>query len=180
MNLVGKIIIVLLFIMSSMFMGLAVMSYATDQNYKELVNGGEAGTPLNTTLNEKRQELTKLEDELEQLKRRLAHEQGTRRAALAVLETKAREADAGLVAEKQKFDQLLVDHKSDIDTIAKSQESIKALSDEMTAARAKLVADIAARDAVLKEIVEVTDQIHQGEGQLRRLKKRSELLTSGF
>lgn len=180
MNLVGKIITVMLFLMSLMFMGLAVMSYATDQNYKELVSGGEDGTSLSVTLNESRQKLTALEDELERLKRQLAHEQGTRRAALLALEAKSREQSASLVMQQQAFDKLLADHKTNIDLIASSQDKIGGLSDEVILARDKLVADFAARDALLQKIVELTDKLNQGEGQLRRLQQRNKQLTSGF
>ena len=180
MNLVGKIITVMLFVMSIVFMAFAVMTFATDNNYKELVNGGEGGTSLSQTLNEARQTLDAKTAEMEQLKLRLAHEQGTRRAALAALETKARELTKRLGGEQQTFDALVTTHKKNVALVSTSQQTIGTLKTEVDRARAQLEQDFRDRDAVLKSITEMTDRLNQGEGQLRRLKERSEQLKGRF
>lgn len=180
MNLVGKIITVMLFAMSLVFMAFAVMTYATDNNYKERVNGGEGGTSLSQTLNEARQKLEAREAELEQLKLRLAHEQGTRRAAIAALENKSREMSAQLANETQSFEALLAKHNQNIALISTSQKTIGDLKTEVDQARAQLEKQFQERDEVLKAIVEMTETLNQREGQLRRLKERNEQLTGRF
>ena len=179
MNLVGKIITVMLFLMSLVFLGLAVMTFATGQNYKELVEGVDGQPALQTTLREARTTLEEREAELEQLKLRLAHEQGSRRSALAALESKSQELAAGLVTQQKQFDSLLSDHQENITIIGTSQTKISELKDLVDMAREKLDEDFNRRDEILKEIAETTDRLNQGEGQLRRLRERSDQLRPG-
>lgn len=180
MNLVGKIITVMLFIMSLVFMAFAAMTFATSHNYKERVNGGEGGTALSTTLTEAQQKLDERQAELEQLKLRLAHEQGTRRAALAALESKAREMSDRLTGEQRNFNTLLATHKENVALVSTSQQTIGELKTQVDQARAQLEQDFIERDTILKSIGEMTDKLNQGEGHLRRLKERSEQLNGRF
>lgn len=180
MNLVGKIITLLLFIMSLMFMGLAVVNYATGQNYKAMVNGGDGEPSMADTLSEARASLEKKEAELGQLKLRLAHEMGTRRAALAALEIKSRELAAALDQQQSQFAQLLSQHKQNVGLVSTSQSQISELKSEVDVARAELDDDFKKRDTILKEIAEMTDKLNQNEGQLRRLKERSDQLKRGW
>jgi len=180
MNLVGKIITLMLFIMSLMFMGLTVMNFATSQNYKALINGGDGEPAMADTLREARDSLEKKEAELAKLKLRLAHEMGTRRAALATLEIKSRELVAGLDEQQIQFAQLLSQHKENVGLVSTSQTQIGELKSEVDKARDELNEDFKKRDMLLKEIAEMTDKLNQNEGQLRRLKERSDQLKRGW
>ena len=176
MNLVGKIITVTLFLMSLVFLGLAVLTFATSQNYKELIAGVDGAPALDTRLRDARTKLDASEAKLEQLKLRLAHEQGSRRAALAALETKSIQLSMNLKSKQKQFATLITQHQENITQIGTAQSEIRDLKAQVDQARSQLDSDFEQRDEVLKAITATTDKLNQGEGQLRRLKERSEQL----
>ncbi len=178
MNLVGKIITVVLFVMSLFFLGLAVMVYATGENYKQRVAGSDGEPALDSVLRNERQTLESRQAEQKQLQLRLSHERGTRLAALAALERKSQEMRAAIATQQQEFETLLQQHQDNIATIGTAEEKIASLKIKVDQARAKLASDFKQRDAILKAIVQTTDLLNQGEGQLRRLKERNDQLRS--
>ena len=77
MNLVGKIFTVLIFVMSLLFMGVAVTVYATHTNWREAVVGSnEPGKPkgLQPRLKEARTRNEELKDQKARLEQKLAKE----------------------------------------------------------------------------------------------------------
>ena len=61
MNLVGKIFIMLIFVMSLFWMGFAVVVYATHTNWKDLVENPQTG--LNQRLQSEKEHTQGLEDQ---------------------------------------------------------------------------------------------------------------------
>ena len=152
MNLVGKILTVLLFTMSMTFMATAVMTFAGSRNYKEAVAGGEGGTSLTSELQQLRQTLSKRETESQSLAMQIDHELGTRRAALAALETRSRELSTSLEKQQVSFATLMKQHEDNVKLIANSQKDISDVTGKVAAARAKLSEDFKSRDAMLIEL----------------------------
>ena len=89
MTLLGKICIVLILIMSIVFMSFSIMVYATHRNWRDLVIS-QMPKGLQVQLQDLETENDELDNQLEELKFKLASEQAARRQALAKLEEHSR------------------------------------------------------------------------------------------
>ena len=95
MTLLGKILTVLIFVMSILFMGFAVAVYATHRNWHDLVNNPtpSAGQPLGLRhqLRNQNEVRDEKQSQLEETRKKLAMERASRRQALSGLETQRQE-----------------------------------------------------------------------------------------
>lgn len=172
MNLVGKIFVVLIFAMSLMFMSFAVAVYGTHQNWKEKAAAeGQRVQNLQGTLSEREAEKTKLEAELQA-------ERDARNQAVAKLETQrdelAKERDS-LVKQR---DALLVKDKEAVAALDTAQQNLARLTTEVEGLRGEIRTTQDQRDKDFERAVELTDQIHQAQGEVRRLEERRIQLAS--
>src|SRR5580693_3047219 len=107
MNLVGKIFVVLILIASTVFMTMGLMVYATHRNwYDEVMNKGDGGKPAGyqVTLQKARDDLRKLNNDVDALKGQLSAEKAAKQQALAKDETERKilaERNDTLVAENK-------------------------------------------------------------------------------
>lgn len=90
MTLLGKILTVLIFIMSIVFMSLSLMVFATHKNWKNIVSNTTPGQTagLVQQLEKKTSEVENLNNQLGRLKDQYASEQVARTYALSALSTK--------------------------------------------------------------------------------------------
>ena len=174
MNLVGKIFTVLILIMSILFMGFAMMVYATHRNWKELATQKQSDL---TTLRSTNDELS---DKIEQQKNALAHERAARRMALARLDSQVQEKQQQFEAKNQQYNELLAKERAATDAVLNAQRQleqitaqIKTLEDEVRTARND-------RDQQFMRVTELTDQVHQAEGVKRILEQRLQKINEDF
>jgi hypothetical protein len=180
MNLVGKIFIVLVAVMSLVFAAMSVMVYGIHTNWRQLVvnpveepgkplglqyvlkNANEANTVLKnqlaasedtykSQLNEREQRLAKLETEVKELAR--LRDDAVK--DLANKEATARETTAALAA-KQTNEAALLKERD-------------VLRDEARGLRED-------RDRQFKLVVQRTDEMHEAVAEVKRLSKRNEEL----
>ena len=85
MNLVGKIFIVLILVMSVLFMGFAVAVYAAHTNWRERVKNPDSG--LETQLKNQQLEVEQLTIQKTKIEQELATETRARQSQLGSLET---------------------------------------------------------------------------------------------
>lgn len=175
MNLVGKIFIVLIFVMSILFMGFVVAVYATHTNWRNLVMAPETG--LEAQLKNKELELERLTSQMTKTEQELATEILARQNSLAQAETQKE-----LLAQER--DQLVKDYatkneqaREAIASMTATHETLAALRAEVDKLRADILAAYAVRDESIDSLVAKTDDANILAIEMQTLQKQA-LLTS--
>lgn len=177
MNLVGKIFTVLILCMSLVFMALAVTVYATHNNWMTVVLGGKGGDPgLKKQLETVKEEKVALTEEKAKLEADSASEKAARRQQLAKLETEVDDI-------KRQRDEL-TKREAELDKRAReavaamqaSQEGVAALRKEVEGLRDEVISARKARDENFKEVVRLTDELHQSVISYKNLTQKTTVL----
>ena len=124
MNLMGKMFIVLIFIMSIMFMGFSVVIYATHTNWKDRC------AKLETALNETKTKAKQRLDEKDSIQRGLDEELTRRATVIANLTTKSEELDKENKAFKDELTQLKTDQRETVAALNISHNNLSLLRGE--------------------------------------------------
>ncbi|HEV3136984.1 MAG TPA: hypothetical protein VGZ26_03755 [Pirellulales bacterium] len=178
MNLIGKIFVVLIFVMSLVFMSFAVAVYGTHQNWKKTVDRPQAevrpGEPLGLKfqLEAANQNYQKLQDEKAKLEADVAKEAVAKREALAKLETEKVELGRQRDEMLKQRDDLMVKDKAAVAALDSAQQNLGKLTKEVEGLRGEIRESQADRDKHFEQVVKLTDQIHQAQGDLKRLEER--------
>lgn len=176
MTLVGKILVVLILLMSMLFMAFTVMVYATHTNWKDAVENPQTG--LRAQLQAKTQDLNQLEAQRQEALNKLTRERAARTKALGVLEARSRELDEQLAKKEEEFRNLQIENRDALKTLDTKTNEMTRLTDEVNLLRGDIRDTRQDRDAQVAAVRELTDKLNQGEGQLRRLKERNGQLVS--
>ena len=176
MAFVGKIMTVAILLMSLLFMGFSIMNFATQRNYKELINGANGATGLNDQLRELTNEVRQRQQDLEMVQNKIALEQAARRSSLAVLEVKSHESQNAIAQRRNELEQLTLEHQRNINTLSTAQDDMIRLKNEADQLREELEQVLSNRNSEYVSVSELTDKINQAEGILRRLEERSQQL----
>ena len=175
MNLVGKIFIVLIFVMSILFMGFVVAVYSAHTNWRDRVMDPDNG--LEKQLKDVELEIDRLTNQLNKTKEELASEKLARTNSLAQAETK----NELLTKER---DQLTKDYATKNEEAREANAAMKAAHDTLAALRTeveKLRADILTaidvRDDAIASLVAKTDKANGLAIEMETLRKQA-LLTS--
>ncbi len=189
MNLLGKILIVLIFVMSLVFSTMVVAVYSTHTNWRDVVMrpadqvgpGKELG--LRYQLENERQLVKQYQDRVELLTKQLNAEKLAYQQAVAKLETEnARLAD--------ELDQLKRTHAQLVEENNRALASLYALQQETASLRAEVEGGMLGdqkviglreeirlvqkdRDAQFDRVVTLTDELNQTLQQLETLKEQS-------
>jgi len=178
MNLVGKIFVVLIFVMSLVFMSFAVAVYATHRNWREVVllpkdqvvPGKEIG--LKFQLDEAKVKNEGFKNELEKVTRERDAEKAARTDAVTKLENELRD----LTKERKKREQeyaALVKSERDNVALAKSAVDETARSEkELAGLRTEVLQAQKDRDANFKEVQRLIDELHQAVNDKVQLQNR--------
>jgi septal ring factor EnvC (AmiA/AmiB activator) len=172
MNLIGKIFVVLIFIMSLVFMAFSVAVYGTHQNWKKTAE------KLKTDVQTERDKFTKLEEEKKKLEEDIAKEAIAKREALAKLETEKAELQKQRDEMSKQRDELMVKDKAAVAALDAAQQNLAKLTTEVEGLRGEIREAQAERDKHFAQVVKLTDQIHQAQGDLKRLDERNVQLAS--
>jgi hypothetical protein len=170
MNLVGKILVVLIFVMSLVFMSLALMTYATHKNWRDVVLHPTEG--LKFQLENLRSQLTDVEAQRKKVQVDLENERAANARAVSKLTT-----ELGL--EKQEREKLQADEARQVEELRQAvvamnamQATLAKLRDEVTNLRTAGENARKERDKALADSVLLEDQLAQQKGELNRLQKR--------
>ncbi len=172
MNLLGKIFVVLIFVMSLVFMSFAVAVYGTHKNWKEEATKQKALVQSAQNLyNEElaRKEALQVEIEKEAL---------AKREALGKLETERNELARQRDELTKQRDDLAAKDKASVAALDSAQQNLARLTGEVDTLRTEIRTAQQARDDHFKQVVGLTDQVHQAQGELRRLDERRVQLAS--
>ena len=166
MNLIGKIFVVLILVMSVVFMAFAVAVYGTHQNWKT------AAQATKTKLDNSQKMLQQAEEEKTKLETDIAQEAVAKRQALAKLETEKDELQKQRDELTKQRDELMVKDKAAVAALDTAQQNLAKLTTEVEGLRGNIRDTQADRDKNFDLVVKSTDQIHQAQGELKRLQER--------
>jgi superfamily II RNA helicase len=182
MNLLGRIFVVLILVMSLVFLGFSVAVYATHKNWKAVVlrprEEAKQGQPpgLKFQLEDERNRANQLQDQLKKLKEATQTEDQALRQRLGQLETDK------TVLQKER-DQLLNEQaglkegeRRAVEAAQVAQETLEARLEESRKLRSDLAKAYEDRDSRFKESVELTDKLHEAETKLARLESNTQML----
>lgn len=166
MTLVGKILTVLILIMSISFMMIAVTVFATHRNWKDRALGNKA------TIEELQSTNKLLRAEQDRAEDRLAIEQAARRFALAALQTRlellaeqVKEREASLIALQQELD-------VKNETLDQNTKALNDLTKEVDGLRNEIRLAQQDRDEKFVSVVALTDVISGLQGTKSNLEER--------
>jgi len=174
MNFVGKILTVLICVMSLVFMTMAIMLYATHTNWRNVVMRPQAagGQPkgLKYQLDDLKTEKAELERKFENAKKELETERITKGDELTKLENTVTEfRDQRNKLEKQVQD-LKTSQGEAVAAMNKTQETLKKLREEVENLRRDIRQAQQERDQSFEKAVALADQVHQREIDVKRLR----------
>jgi predicted nuclease with TOPRIM domain len=180
MNLVGKILVVSILIMSVLFMGFAMAMYATHKNWRDVVLNEQAAPnkPLGLKLqlaNEqtKNKELT---DQAEKLKQQYDAEKAAKTQAVAKLETELKDAQDELQKLNAKQAELEKDKRLAEAAMNSTQTNATDFRKELEEQRKTIREAQQDRDKHFKELMRLTDELNQAANEKDKLKNRTDEL----
>lgn len=170
MNLVGKIFIVLILIMSVLFMAFTVAVYATHTNWRDRVMNPDTG--LQTQLKNVQLEVERLTDQMTKTEQELATEKLARQNSLAQAETQKE-----LLAKER--NQLTDDYatksqeaREAIAAMDQAHRSLAALRTEVEKLRANILEAVDVRDDALTSLIAKTDEANGLAVEMQTLQKQ--------
>ncbi len=180
MNLVGKILTVLICVMSLVFMTLAVMVYAAHRNWRDEVMRPEKEAINGKTLGYKFQlEKTKLElkdsqDQLEKWKIAIEEERKDKRETLAKLETEVDDLEKRKTALEKDLATQTQAARDATAALQATQTNLTAKMTELDKLREEIRLTQKDRDDQQHQVVALTDQLHQAVNAKITLKQMNE------
>ncbi|MCC7476561.1 MAG: hypothetical protein IT425_14315 [Pirellulales bacterium] len=171
MNLIGKLLIVAILIMSLVFMGLSMGVYATHKNWKAASD--KLADQLTKQKAKNQQDISTYDLRIEQVEREKAAEK-----------QQAVKLEAELVAmvdqNKQiqaELDGLRQNQRDQVSAVASTQKINETLASEVGGLRQKIRDEQQTRDRVFKAALDATEQLHQAAGEYNAARERTEQLT---
>lgn len=181
MNLVGKIFILLIFVMSLVFMGMAVAVYRTHENWRLAVErptqeGPDKPLGLKYQLKNANARIDELERKAKSDEERYTAELKASRESQARAErTRDNLAETAATLTKRN-DELETANKQAIAALDTATANEAKLTAEVTGLRQEIRNTQQDRDKQFATVVKQSDLIHQNQGELRRLEEKRLLL----
>ena len=173
MNLLGKILTVLIFVMALVCMGFIVSVYSTHVNWRNRVLVDQPGKPsLKTQLQDEKERNTELAEQKTKIEAQLAKEKNTARQALAKLQTENDDQAQTIATQQDDLKKLRESERQAAAAMDATHATLKKTREELDALRTKIREAEADRDKRFNEVVALTDTMHQSVSELKRLKSR--------
>lgn len=174
MNLLGKIFVMLILVMSIVFMCLALAVYGTHKNWRTVVLGPGG---LNQQLNETQIKLRNLQAKYDAFEKQVQTERDERNAQRGKVETEYAQL-------KKVYDELVREQtglkegeRRAVEAARVAEELLDAKLKEIDQLRTDIAQAHDERDTSFKETVAVTDKLHEAQGELTRLTASTQMLT---
>ena len=178
MNLVGKIFIVLIFIMSCLFMGFAVAIYASHTNWKTVVDAPETG--LKAQLAKETEKSGQLQSERDRLVTERDTEELAKRKALSSLATEKQILEDKQREDNVKLTKLTQDSRDARATLAEAHKTLADMRQAIDGLRAEITKEQLEKDNAFGRSVELTDQLHDQALELKTLQDRNNDLAEDY
>jgi hypothetical protein len=160
MNWLGKVFVVLIFIMSLMFMTLSMAVYATHKNWKTVADG------LNTQLQAAEAEKAALTTAHNRRVEELTSEKDSAREQVAKLSSEQQGLEDRNVAMQAELEGLRQTQREQVAAVASTQALNQTLSTEVTDLRQRVRNEQQARDSAFAATLEATESAHQMRNEL--------------
>ena len=170
MTLLGKIFTVLIFIMSIVFMSLAMATFATHREWRTIAESNKKKISELTGLNDL------LKTEIENHKSELAAEQVARRAAISTLHGKVAYAQEELKKATKQFEEDIKEYQVKRDRAVDLANSLKVASDRIAVLDEKLRGEQTERETQYLLAVKYNELLNQALSALDNLKERRSAL----
>lgn len=184
MNLIGKIFVVLIFVMSLVFMSFAVAVYSAHTNWREIVENPpenvQPGKPLGLRfqLQELEEENRGLQAQLENLQKRLEAESDSMRQQLAKLQTERDELKRELDQRMAELADLTQQEREAVAAMQQAHDTLAARTAEVDNLRTILRDTQQEQRQAFDTLVVRTDELHQTANELRTLKDKATTLAA--
>lgn len=180
MNLVGKIFVVLIFVMSIAFAMIAVMVYSTRTNWRDEIERKQAvgakGPGWKVRYNDVTEENAKLKVDRENLEKAKAAETMAKVQAIAKAENeiaRLNQENTQVAGQLKAKDEELTSNNNALHT---AEQNLKALTGEVQGLRNEIAASQKETDEQIKKAIDLQDQLTQSKGTLAILKERNDQL----
>jgi hypothetical protein len=170
MNWLGKVFVMLIFLLSVMFMALSMAVYSTHKNWKAVADGLQ--TKVDTVTAEYETAKTAHNRRVEELN---AENQATRQQ-LSKLETERASLAERNIQIQGELDQLKQQQREQLASVSATQELNKGLTAEVATLRTDIRTEQQARDAAVAATLAATEDLHQVKGEYETARARSEQL----
>lgn len=174
MTLLGKIFTVLIFIMSVAFCILAVVTFATHKNWKDLALARKA------TIEDKEKELAALQREIQSAQTELMVEQMARRSALSTLQVKLSLLAADLTNNADQLSQKTSALTAQTQAAKIAEEQLANITAEVGKLRNEIRLAQNDRDNIFVKTVGLNDKLNQAEALRERLEELNRQLQDQY
>lgn len=175
MNLVGKIFIVLIFVMSILFMGFTVAVYATHTNWRNEVMDPETG--LQAQLKNVKLEVERLTEDKTDTEKELAIQERARQNQLAQLETQKESLAKELNQLNDDYADAKQEAREAVGAMKAAHDSLAALRQEVETLRQQIDDAYKMRDEALDSLVAKTDEANETAVEMQTLQKQATLVS---
>jgi chromosome segregation ATPase len=182
MNLVGKILTVVIFILSVVFMTMVLVVYATHKNWRDAVitppDQATVAKPLGlkSVLEEETKKNEALKTELDQLTQEKNKEFEAKVQALTKLENENSLMKDQITALQQSVDKYTGSERESVAALKATQGDSAKFRQEVEGYRSEAEQAKSDRNANFKEVVRLTDEMHQSLNEMTELKSRNATL----
>ena len=166
MNTLGKILIVLIFVMSIFFMAFSFMVFMTHDDWK--TKASDAENQLRTARNTN----TELQGQIEAIQTQRASENAARKLAITVLEARARGAEQQLATERAELQNLRAAISETGELVAGSLNSLELERQKVETLRGTVKDAESERDRLFKSVIELKNRVLELESVRERLASR--------
>lgn len=170
MNTLGKILVVLIFIMSIFFMAFSFMVFMTHNSWKDKSDAAKS------SLNTAQQNNRALEAEIATIKKKRMAENAARVNAIALLEGRLRTSSEQLTVKNQQVLALRSDQAQKGEQVTGSLEALEIERNKVETLRKSVNSAQAERDKMFDEVVKLKDQVLEYEAVRARLASRNDEL----
>jgi hypothetical protein len=184
MNLIGKILTVVIFILSIIFMTMVLTVYAVHKNWRDAVmtppDQVSVSKPLGLQfqLKDVKEKNDKLKTDLETLTQEKTRELEAKTQALAKMENENSLMKDQIKDLQQSADKLDKSQREAVAALTATQAESAKFREEVTGLRSDAEKAQKDRDAYFKDVVRKTDEMHQMLNEMSELKNRNTTLAA--
>ena len=182
MNIIGKIFVFAVFVMSLVFMSFAVAIYSSHTNWEREVNRkpeevkGAEQPGLKYRLEQAENERKKLKQEIDVLVRKVAESEAARDQVVAKLQTALTEKDGELVELRKSKDEREKLQQEAIAKLDAAEAELKKTVDEVAALREQVRQQQVKVDQEVDRAAEIAQKLHEAQSFLEIATERKEQL----
>jgi len=171
MNFVGKIFVVLIFVMSVMFASFAVVTYATHRNWKE------EAVALSDDLEQRKDTLKQLTERRNALQMELEKEQAAFKQVRVKLENEREQLKMARDAAQQQLAEVNRQLRETVAALDTAHKELAGLRTRVETLDKAILAAEEAKHAAQKEVTQLTDQVNTAVFDRQQLQKTNTELT---